>query len=257
MSSKYNAFRARLVMGSLTRLQTIDKFNNNAELPENKQHWFVAFAVPKADFAAIKAVMDAEVNGHPEGRKNFNKAGFSWKYEDADAPENPENLGKAQWPAGHMIIKFKHFKSIGPVKVYDKNRQEMKFIDNLKLGDYFYVAGGCHYNENTSNPGLYQNLDGLMFDCEGEEIVAEGGFNADTAFAGIGGGITPTPTPTPTAATQPSFVPPANPEILTPPVAVDPYTDKGKAAGLSDATKPQWVAKGWTEQMMKDQGYMV
>lgn len=279
----YPVFKARHVMGSLTQLNTKDH-TGQPETNENKHHWFMGFAVPKAEWDPIWNHMYNTAANDPACTAALcGQAGFNWKIEDCDAPENPQNLGKPSYPAGHMLIKFTRYKVMGCVSLVDGNYQPIVNPASVKKGDYFYVAASTKFNGAATvktNAGMYQNLEGLMFAAGGEEIVSEGGFNAANAFAGVQGGqvaagqqapaTTPpaqqaqaTPSATPAATTPPSqqapvvpatdLVQPQTPGNATPPPVLDAPVATPPAEPSYDVqgtiyTKSQLLAMpGWTE----------
>jgi hypothetical protein len=252
-------------MGSLTQLNT-KTHDGKPEPDENKHHWFMAFAVPKAEWDPLWNHMYQTAAGDPACTAALcGQAGFNWKTEDCDAPDNPQNLGKPSYPAGHMLIKFTRYKAMGVVPIVDGNYQPIVNINSVKKGDYFYISASTKFNGAATiktNAGMYQNIDGLMYAGAGEEIVGEGGFNAANAFAGVqgatvqGGAATPpaqgaaTP-PAQGAATPPAqgaaTPPPAHdlvqPGNATPPPVLEQYRVNGAVY-----TRDQLLAMpGWTE----------
>ena len=191
MQTDYPVFKARLVMGSPTTLRT--KTHDNIEEPnENKHHWFMGFAVPKGpEWDAIYSAMYNNAANDPECTAALcGQAGFNWKTDDCDAPENPRNLGKASYPAGHMLIKFSRYKQMGPPELCDGNYQQIINPNAIKTGDYFQVSASTKFNGAKTvktNAGMYQNIHALMFAGEGEAIISENAFDAKTAFAGVQG----------------------------------------------------------------------
>lgn len=272
----YPVFKARHVMGSLTLLNTKDH-NGQPEANENKHHWFMGFAVPKAEWDPIWNHMYQTAANDPACTAALcGQAGFNWKIEDCDAPENPQNLGKPSYPAGHMLIKFTRYKVMGCVSLVDGNYQPIVNPASVKKGDYYYVAASTKFNGAATvktNAGMYQNLEGLMFAASGEEIVSEGGFNAANAFAGVQGGqvaagqqapaATPPAQQAPVTPAQQAPVTPAHdlvqpqtpgnatpPPVLDAPAATPPAEPSYEYNGTVH-TKTQWLAMpGWTEELL-------
>lgn len=273
MTVKYAPFKARLVMGSPFELKVTDH-EGKPQPDENKHHWFMAFAVPKgAAWDAIWATMYNEAAGDSKCTAALcGQAGFNWKIEDCDAPEDPTKLGTESRPAGHWLIKFTRYKAMGPVTLIDGNKQPIINKSAVKKGDWFWVVASTKFNGAATvktNAGMYQNVEGLMFAEAGIEIVSEGAFNADTEFAGIQGGVvvnggasqegapvatkppvnTPPPpvVPVATAVTPP---PPAHDLVTPPPVVAAPVVQKFEYNG-NTLTKAEWLAMpGWTEAMV-------
>lgn len=221
----YPVFKARHVMGSLTLLNTKDH-EGKPLLEESKHHWFMGFAVPKAEWDPIWNHMYQTAANDPACTVALcGQPGFNWKIEDCDAPENPQNLGKPSYPAGHMLIKFTRYKVMGCVSLVDGNYQPIVNPASVKKGDYYYVAASTKFNGASTvktNAGMYQNLEGLMFAASGEEIVGEGGFNAANAFAGVQGGQVAAGQQA--QAQQAQATPSATPAATTPPAQQAPVT---------------------------------
>lgn len=272
----YPTFKARWVMGSPTELRKSD--HENKPLDENKHHWFIGFAVPKgAEWDALYNHMYQTAANDPSCTAALcGQNGFGWKIDDCDAPENPANLGKSSYPAGHMLIKFTRNVKMGVMKLVDGSYQPIVNPDSIKRGDYFFVAASTKFNGASTvktNAGMYQNIDGIMFAGAGEEIVGEGGFNAQAAFAGFQGATVQggTTAPVQQAATPPASAPPVQqapsapvtpahdlvqpvttpgnatpPPVLQAPIAEPKYTYGGQTH-----TKSEWLAMpGWTEEML-------
>jgi len=252
--AQYPVFKARFVMGSLFDLKTTTH-DGKPEPDENKHHYFAAFAIPKGpQWDAVYSVMYNEAKSDQVGALLCDQPGFNWKTEDCDNPENPLNKGKANRPAGHMLIKMTRNVKMGPFAVVDNSRNPIINKASVKRGDWFYVAGGTKFNGAQTiktNAGMYQNIDAVMFAEAGDEIVSEGGFSVADAFAGIQGGTlgtTPAPAsaaarvaPAPTGVTPP----PATDLLVTPP-PVAPVEEKYNVNGAV-YTKEQLLAMpGWT-----------
>jgi hypothetical protein len=281
--SKYAPFKARLVMGSPFDLNTTD--HENKPQPDQKKHnWFMAFAVPKCPtWDAIYSTMYNEAANDSKCTAALcGQAGFNWKVEDCDAPDDPTKLGTASRPAGHMLIKFTRYFAMGPVPLYDGNQQRIVNATAVKRGDYFYISASTKFNGAATvktNAGMYQNLDGLMFAESGEEIISEGGFNVADAFAGIQGGqvvnggtaqagapvaakppVTPPPsTPTATVTPPPAtdLVQPQVPGNATPPPPHAPSEPMWEYGGVIK-TESQWeIVPGWSNGLIKVHGKIV
>jgi hypothetical protein len=271
MATKYIPFKARLVMGSPFELKVTDH-EGKPQPDENKHHWFMAFAVPKGpEWDKLWSTMYNDAAGDPACTAALcGQAGFNWKTEDCDAPEDPKKLGTDSRPAGHMLIKFTRYKSMGPVTLIDGNKQPIINKNAVKKGDYFWIAASTKFNGAATvktNAGMYQNIEGMMFAEAGVEIVSEGAFNAETEFAGIQGGVVvnggtsqegaPVAAKPPVATTPPPTVPPASTAVTPPPPAHDLVTPPPVVAvqkyeyNGTVLTKPEWLAMpGWTEAMV-------
>lgn len=265
---KYTPFKARWVMGSPYEIKTTTH-DGKPEPDENKHHWFVAFAVPKgaAWDAVYSAMYHDAVNDAKCGQALCGQAGFNWKIEDCDAPEDPTKLGTASRPAGHMLIKMTRYRAMGAPKVYDGNYNEIINKTAVKRGDYFYVAGSTKFNGAATvktNAGMYQNIEALLFAEAGEEIVSEGGFVAANEFAGLAGGHVAnggvsqagappayTPPAAPVVPVQQAVTPPPPPAtdlLVTPPA---PPVEENYNYNGTVYTKAQLLANpGWTEAII-------
>jgi hypothetical protein len=233
----YPTFKARLVMGSLFDIRTKDHEGND-EPNENKHNWFVGFAVPKGpEWDAIYNHMYQTAAADPACTEALcSQGGFNWKIDDCDAPENPENKGKASFPAGHMLIKFSRYKAMGPIPTFDGSYNPILNKTAVKRGDYFIINASTKFNGAKTvktNAGMYQNINGVMF-AEAGESIGEDAFDAKSAFAGFQGGTvsngaTPqvnTPVPAPTAMTPPAPKPEVKPahDLVKPGAPIAPPT---------------------------------
>ena len=245
--TQYPVFKARHVMGSFTQLNTKD--HNGAPVDESKHHWFMAFAVPKgAEWEALWATMHGNASNDPSCTAALcNQAGFNWKTDDCDAPADPQNKGKASYPAGHMLIKFTRNIKMGPVPIVDGNYTPIDPLHSgLKRGDYYHVSASTMFNTAktvNTNAGMYQNINGLMFAAQGEEIKGEGGFNAQTAFAGLHGGQVPGGTQPP-AQQPPAQQPPAQQPPAQQPPAQQPPAQQPPAASTPPPPATDLVQPG-------------
>lgn len=269
MTVKYAPFKARLVMGSPFDLKTTDH-EGKPQPDEAKHNWFMAFAIPKGPaWDDLWATMHNEAASDPTCTAALcNQAGFNWKTEDCDAPEDPKKLGTDSRPAGHMLIKFTRYKGMGPVTLIDGDKQPIINKNAVKKGDWFWIIASTKFNGAATvktNAGMYQNIEGLMFAEAGVEIVSEGAFNAEAEFAGIQGGLVTngtvsqegapvaakppvTHTPPPVVAAPPAVTPPPAHDLVTPPpvVKVERYEYNGQTL-----TKAEWLAMpGWTEAII-------
>jgi len=269
---QYPVFKGRLVMGSPTMLNTKDH-EGKPQPDESKHHWFMGFAVPKgAAWDAIWNAMYGCAANDPRCTAALcGQAGFNWKTEDCDAPENPQNKGKPSYPAGHMLIKFTRYKTIGPVGLYDGNYQPIINPNAFNRGDWFHISASTVFNGAATvktNAGMYQNIEALMFAEKGEEIISEAAFDPKAAFAGVQGGTLPnagqaqqapsapvqaatTPPPQASAPVTPAhdLVQPQTPGNATPPPPPPVVaTEQSYNVNGQVFTRSQLLAMpGWTE----------
>ena len=217
-----------------------------------EQHW--------AQTAWGKIIYDTGAAAHPN---LVQSPAFSWKITDGDSPL-PNKKGKRPcdqtgYP-GHWVIWFsqgwlpKRVNSDGTVELPE---------GTIQPGFYIQVFGSVAGNKLVPNgtPGVYLNPIAVALVGEGERIATD----VDTTKVGFGGAAlplgakpvtaaapqfaAPAPAPTPSAPPAPPVVP--NPAILNVPA---PKQMTAKAAG---ATYEQFVAQGWTDDMLRQQGYMV
>lgn len=151
-------------------------------------------------------------------------------------------------------------------------------------GCYVRVAGSTASNGNSQNPGMFVNLHLVELAGVGPEIVGAGpdaasAFGAAPAVLPAGaeavptgaassfppasppppGAPTPPATPTPPAPATPT--PPAPPAPTPPPydgfMQAPPSPTYVMTPLANGATKEQFLAQGWTEEMLIQHGYMV
>lgn len=231
------------------------------------------YAIPKAgetdwrQTAWGKVIYETGAAAHPN---LVQSPAFSWKITDGDS-QLPNKKGKRPCDqtgySGHWVIWFsqgwlpKRVNADGTVELAD---------GAIQPGYYIQVFGSVAGNKLVPNgtPGVYLNPTAVALVGEGERIATD----VDTTKVGFGGAAlppgakpvtaaapqfaTPAPTPAAPAPTPPVAVVP-NPAILqvppTPPATPAPQMTV-KAAG---ATYEQFVAQGWTDDMLRQQGYML
>ena len=217
---------------------------------------------------------------------------FAWKIEDGDSTE-PNTKGRKpcdnEGSPGHWIVKFS---SGFPPKAYQQTRpgvfQDVA-AEAIKLGYWIQVAGNVASNGSAKSPGVYLNHNMVLFVRADTEIVT--GPDAASVFGGAAiseplPGVTALPAgfvmpsiPMTAAARafvhpgdavmppigtvlSPTFVRP-NPAILALPAlpAMPPakppepaLTAKGLASGF---TYPEYLAGGWSDEVMRANGIIV
>lgn len=282
MPSNFTSPVGRMVQGDIFKPRTTDQQGNplttksgpNAGQP--RSDYFVAVAVPKnsPDWAAFKAIIDAEAKAAwPQGQ--FNSPKFSDKIIDGDGVDDngKQNSEKAGF-AGCWVVRFssgfapalwarskvlpEHMRSPDPesfVQVTDPSV--------LKRGYFVRVAGNVAGNNNIQSPGLYLNYNMVELVGYGDEIVS--GPTASMAFGSPAAAPTGQSTPVPTAA-APAPTPSAPAPTASP--TPEPYT------GYADVPAPApsgpqmtakagatpyeaFIAKGWTDDTLRANGYLV
>jgi len=277
------------VMDDKTKLQRIGKDN----LPMFECS--VACAIPKThpaerwqDTPWGKVIYDTGAAAHPT---LVASDAFSWKVLDGDSAKvnkaGKRNCDKVGHP-GHWVLWF----SQGWLPKRVNATGEVELADGaIQPGYYIQVFGSVAGNKLVPNgtPGVYLNPIAVALVGEGEKIVTD----VDTTKVGFGGAALPAgarpvqaaapqfaqpagfpqpaahpvaagypqpmsnvPVSAPSATIYPSSVPaPApNPAILQVPAPAPVRQMTAKAAG---ATYEQFVAQGWTDDMLRQQGYMV
>lgn len=107
---------------------------------------------------------------------------FSWKIADGDGIDhyNAPNWEKPGF-AGHWVVSFT---SAYAPKIWALAGGQYVDIANnkgeIKRGYYIQVSGNWSSNDNPQNPGMYQNLQQILFVAKGEEIIT--GPTAQQAF---------------------------------------------------------------------------
>ena len=233
--------------------------------------YFFAIAIPKTDpeFPALwQKVQEVAQKGFPGGETQ--RPTFSWKYTDGDTLLDKEGF------AGHHVLKLKS--SFAPRVSTKGGAAQIVDATQIKRGDYVRVYISVAPNGSTVQPGVYLNPSMVELVGYGEEISS--GPAGDQIFGGApvgalpaGASATPVagapiaqgapPTSAPPAAAPPTTVQPA----AAPPTTVQPAADflnpqapavqltpKAAAEGQTHASL---LALGWTEDVMRAQGYII
>lgn len=272
----------RVVQGSVLDIRKVT-YNGKPKLDDNgvqAEEYFMALAVPKNDpgmlatQARIEAIASA---GFPGGEATWPT--FSWKRMDGDVP--PHNT-KEGFP-GHYVYRFRTGR-LFPPKAYTKGG-ESQIIDprQIRCGYYARVVFYCEPNGNADKPGVYLNHAIVELVGYGEEInsgpdaaallgaagpaaMPAGASAAPVAggapiqppaaqipagsgpnqMYGLNGGPTPAGRAPAGQPVPPTPITPA-PDFLTPPVLTE------KAGGMS---YQQMIDAGWTDELLKQHGYL-
>lgn len=145
----------------------------------------------------------------------------------------------------------------------------------IKLGDYVTISGTCESNKSTQSPGMYMNFDLVSFEQEGERIVVASAVNADEVLGSRGpvdpnAGVAPADTTAPHAPGTPSSTTASAPPYdgyrqdaagaPPPPAAATPPPPPAAAPQLTakanGATYESFIAQGWTDDMLRQHGYL-
>ena len=269
---------ARLIMGSLHKGNDKDDKGNplvvkkGANKGAPRTEYFFGVALPKGREAhwnqtpwgqMVWAVGAAAFPSVYQGRS------FAWKIEDGDSTE-PNKKGRQpcerEGAPGHWIVKFS---SGFPPTAHQQTRPGLfqdVAAEAIKLGYWIQVAGNVASNNETESPGVYVNHSKVLFVRADAEIVV--GLDAASVFGGAAiseplPGVTALPAGF--AMPSPTFIKP-NPAILALPAlpamppapAANPpepaLTAKGLASGF---TYPEYLAGGWSDEVMRANGIIV
>jgi hypothetical protein len=214
-----------------------------------------------------REIWQAGVTGYPNGE--YNAPTFAWKVVDGDSAI-PNKKGKRpcdqEGYPGHWVIWFSQ--SWLPKKVNANGTQELTDPESIVSGYFVQVLGDCTDNKPSQSPGVYMNPVAVALSGFGERIVTA---DVDTTTVGFGAGplppgasVTPVGMTTPPAGMTPppASAPPAMggivpaPEFLAPPpppVKVE-HVMAAKAGGV---TYEAFVANGWTDAALIQNGYML
>jgi hypothetical protein len=262
----------RMVGGNLDKLFPRTEANGTPKIGKDGQpemQCSFGYAIPKtgeshwSQTAWGKVIYDTGTAAHPN---LVQSTAFSWKITDGDS-QLPNKKGKK--PAdqtgyhGHWVIWFsqgwlpKRVNADGTVALPD---------GAIQPGFYIQVFGSVAGNKLVPNgtPGVYLNPVAVALVGEGERIATD----VDTTQVGFGGAALPVGA-RPVTAAAPQFAAPSgatytavvaavpapvvpNPAILQ--VAPPPAHVMTPKAG---ATYEAFIAQGWNDQMLREQGYMI
>ena len=219
----------------------------------------------------------------PQGQAQRND--FAWKIEDGDGT-TPNKKGRKAcdnpgYP-GHWIVKLSS--SIAPklYKLGPNGPVMYADVDAIKPGDWIEAYANIASNDTLANPGLYLNHSMVCFrayDKDGRFTFGPdagavgfgtGGLGATATDAPVGGAsafappvpVAPPNAPTVATANPPAYAPPglAQPQAAPPP----PNAPAAPAAPVGPVMLPKangipyesWVAKGWTDETLRANGYL-
>jgi hypothetical protein len=154
--------------------------------PLKAPQWNATVAIPKtspglqAMFAQMQKVAQA---GFPGGEPQ--RADFSWKFRDGDAPENQGKEGYA----GCWVFKFRS--GFAPNAIVDANNQQILDPNQIRRGYQVRVAYSLAANGDPSKPGVYLNMTMLQLIAQDKEIVS--GPSADQVFNAPAQALPPQP----------------------------------------------------------------
>lgn len=187
----------------------------------------------------IVAIANAEF---PQGQSKLPT--FAWKVVDGDSTI-PNKAGRIpsqqEGYAGCWIVTFKD--GFAPKLVNRDGTAPIIDRSEVKTGHYVQVLASVNGNKSQQSPGVYINPKIVAHSAIGQEIVRE---DFDASSVGFGAGAMPeqfapmtvTPPPAPVAAPP---APPSGPVMTA--KATAPYET--------------YIGAGWTDQQLRDQGYMI
>jgi len=277
--SEGNSPVGRLVQGNPLEAQT----KNMAGAPlvtkagQPTQRYFVAVAYAKTDpaFAALRdAIMQEARASFPrlfDAQGNCLHPRFSFKIMDGDGiDDNGKRNAEKDGFAGHWVVKFT---TSFPPKCYHAGHyqphEQITDPREIPRGYYVRVMGSVQGNGDDAKPGVFVNVAALEIVAQGPLIV--GGPDVAAGFApapALPPGAQALPSAQTAVTPHPSFltpgaapsVAPGSPSLGAAPSAPSaPTTSPSrqmtpKAAG---ATFEQFIAQGWTEAQMRQQGYLI
>jgi hypothetical protein len=198
---------------------------------ELRTEWFMAVAIRKDDAGlppVLQALKEVAQVGFPRGETKNPE--FAWKYSDGDSRADKEGF------KGCHVFRFTG--GFQPA-AYSTGGASRLVEGGIKRGDYVRVYGSVRANGSATRPGLYLNPSMVELIGHGEPITT--GPDAATVFGGAP--VAPVGAPVPVA----------------PRVAIAPAPDflRPMTAKANGMTYEQFVAMGFTDEMLRTQGLMV
>lgn len=185
------------------------------------------------------------------------RADFADKITDGDS-QVPNKKGKKPCErdgyAGHWVVSYSRATGdTPPLKRHDGTRWVDMTPDGLDCGDYVIIGGSTVTNGSTDSPGMYRNVDMVGFVGKGQRIIT--GRDADEALGAAPPALPVGATATPQApadAPLPSAPPAPYDAHLPPPPGAGPVM----TAKANGAPYEAFIAKGWTEETLRAQGFI-
>lgn len=280
MPANFTSPAGRLVQGDAYRPN--DKDSNGAPLtdkngaPRVEYHIAIAIQKDSAEWPAFKALLDAEsAAAWPQGQ--WKSPSFSSKIEDGDSTiPNKKGIVPNTRPGfpGCWVVHFTNgfapsvwsrSKMLPPERQGPEPEAFIQLYQDSglpKKGNVVRVSGDTKGNSNQQSPGMYMNfnmLEFLGYHPDGE-IVSANQPSPSEAFGAAPVGA-PVPTVAAPAASAPAPAPTASPSEAPAP---EPYTGYAEVPAPGPVMTPKangvtyeaFIAKGWTDEQLKAQGYM-
>jgi len=293
-NDKYTYFTTpagRYVSGSIDIAKTKDHkgnpkmIKNGVDAGKPTQSFDFGIAIPKRgeasfkDAAWCKPIFDSAVKAWPNGQ--WQLPGFSWKIVDGDSTVPNTKMKRpcdSEGYPGHWVI---YFSSNKAPQTVDRTGDSQIDSKSIKKGDWIQVAGSTCTNNDADKPGMYMNHSIVSFQWAGDPITSGPdpstlGFGATPPPAGAsttptGSFTAPAPAapvataqaaPAPAMAPAPAAPTPAVPHaaILSPPrPAAPPAPPAGPTmtAKANGFTYQNYIANGWTDALLRQEGLMV
>lgn len=250
----------RIVGGSLSVAQT--KGHEGQELATPK--WVVMLALPKGHPGTAELIAKIKRVG-AEGfvgalAPQLQRPDFAWKIIDGDsAIPNQRSIApntREGYP-GHFVLTLTTtfaFQTCG------ENPNELINAAAVQNGSWVRIAGDVKANGSDVKPGVYLNLKAAQFVRNDAVIQTGGAVTAAQAFGGAAAPAVPVAAapavPATDIVTNAVAPPPPPPSVPTPPQAPTgpALTAKGVAENCDIAA---WGANGWTEDTLRQHGYIV
>lgn len=221
----------------------------------------ISIAIPKTDPAigSIIQMLRAEARSSFPTRfdtnGNFMGKDFAWKFVDGDSPDfdaKGKRINEKEGYRGCYILSFSSFQAPTAWRPGEFGLEQVTDPDFIKFGDWVQVNGSASGNDNADKPGLYLNLNKILFKREGERIIK--GMSAEDAFAQVGVIVKPqsyaqpqsyAPPALPQQAPQvPSYAQPAPPPNTT--YMAPPPVTKYRFPDGKEWEESALLAQGWT-----------
>jgi len=184
---------------------------------------------------------------------------FAWKISDGDSnvPNKSGNVPcENEGYLGNWIIWFNN--GWAPPIFESTTRRQLFDADLVVPGDYVEVYAGVRSNNSAQSPGLFMSPLAVGFLGKGERIETKASIvNVNDIPFGqqrVPMGAKPLIVEDDVPFHPSTPLPPANPAFLDVPVPPTLPKMTAKASGLSYV---DMIAKGWTDDLMIQHGYMV